>query len=105
MELETENNEIKSITGFSCAIGEKYAREEYYNPTRILPTTVKVIKGELPLVPVKTSKPIPVGSIFNAMKEISNIEIEAPVKIGQIIRENLLGLEVNLVATRDVRTN
>ncbi len=102
MEINTEDNEIKQISGYSCAIGKKYAREEFFNPTRILPTTVKVVNGELPLVPVKTSKPIPKEVIFKAMQEIATIEVEAPIEIGQVIRRNFMGLEANLVATRNI---
>ncbi len=102
MTVETEDDEIKNVSGFSCPIGEKYAREEYENPSRILPTTVRVKNGLLPLVSVKTEKPISKRLLLDAMEEIAQIEIEAPVQIGQIIKRNVLNTGVNLVATRTV---
>ncbi|MFW6036086.1 MAG: DUF1667 domain-containing protein [Halothermotrichaceae bacterium] len=103
MTVEAEDGRITNISGFSCPIGEKYAREEFKNPTRILPTTVRVKNGVLPLVSVKTSKPIPKNILLEAMNKIAQIEVEAPVIIGQIIQEDFLATEVNLVATRSVK--
>lgn len=103
MTVEAEDGRITNISDFSCPIGEKYAREEFKNPTRILPTTVRVKNGVLPLVSVKTSKPIPKNILLEAMNKIAQIEVEAPVIIGQIIQEDFLATEVNLVATRSVK--
>jgi CxxC motif-containing protein len=36
------------------------------------------------------------------MAEIAEIEVTAPVKIGQVIKDNLVGTGVSLVATRNV---
>lgn len=102
MTVETENNHIKNISGYSCPIGEKYARDEFKNPTRILPTTVRVKNGVLPLVSVKTERPIAKGLLLDAMQEIAKIEVEAPVYLGQVIKENLLDTGVNLIATRTI---
>ncbi len=57
--VEFEGEVILSISGNACPQGEEYAKEEIVSPMRILPTTVVVKGGILPLVPVKTSKPIP----------------------------------------------
>lgn len=97
--VKSSNNEIVEITGYSCDKGEKYARDEYLNPTRILPTTVRVKNGELPLAPVKTASPIPVKLLIPSMKIIAGIEVEAPVKMGQIIMNNIMDTGVELVST------
>ncbi|QTL97671.1 DUF1667 domain-containing protein [Iocasia frigidifontis] len=102
MTVETENNHIKNISGYSCPIGEKYARDEFENPVRILPTTVRVINGVLPLVSVKTEKPIAKELLLDAMREIAKIEVEAPVYLGQVVKENLLDTGVDLIATRTI---
>lgn len=97
------NQEIINISGYGCEKGIEYAQDEFKNPTRIVPTTVRVINGELPLVPVKTEKSIPKSLILSVMNEISDIEVEAPIKIGQIIKSNLMDTGVNLLATRNIR--
>ncbi len=97
------NQEISNITGYECQKGKEYAQKEFENPTRILPTTVRVTKGELPLVSVKTEKGIPKNLLLSTMREIAKIEVEAPIRIGQIIKSNIMNTDVNLVATRNIR--
>jgi CxxC motif-containing protein len=101
--VQNRGEEIISITGNDCPKGIKYAEEEFINPLRILPTTVKVIGGELPLVSVKTEKAIPKRLLLKAMTEIAEIEVKAPVKIGQVIKDDLIGTGVSLVATRNIK--
>ncbi len=101
--VQNRGEEIISITGNDCPKGIKYAEGEFINPLRILPTTVKVIGGELPLVSVKTEKAIPKRLLLKAMFEIAEIEVNAPVKRGQVIKDNLMGTGVNLVATRNIK--
>ena len=105
IEIKHEDDEIKEISGYSCPQGEKYAKEEFLNPTRILPTTVRVKNGNLPLVSVKTEKPIPKKIINKVMQKTAAIQVEAPVKCGDIIIENLLNTGINLVATKNVKKN
>jgi CxxC motif-containing protein len=102
MVVESEEKQITAIKGYGCRIGKEYAKKEFTNPTRILPTTVKVEGGELPLVPVKTAQPIPKSSLKKAMLEIANIKVKAPIKIGQVILSNLVDTGVELVATRNI---
>jgi CxxC motif-containing protein len=62
-----------------------------------------VISGELPLVSVKTEKAIPKRLLLKAMTEIAEIEVKAPVEIGQVIKDDLMGTGVSLVATRNIK--
>lgn len=103
MTVQSKDGKITSVIGNACPKGIKYAQEEFINPRRILPTTVKVVGGELPLVSVKTEKAIPKKLLLEAMAEIAEIEVNAPVKIGQVIKDDLLGTGVNLVATRNIK--
>ena len=100
--VETDNGQKKDIKGYQCPTGEDYAKEEFKNPTRILPTTVKVIQGEFPLVSVKTAKPIPKDKIKQAMQKTAQIKVKAPVEIGDVICENIADTGVALVATNQV---
>ncbi|MGB2782672.1 MAG: DUF1667 domain-containing protein [Atribacterota bacterium] len=101
--VQSKGEKIISISGNDCPKGIKYAEGEFVNPLRILPTTVKVIGGEFPLVSVKTEKAIPKRLLLKAMSEIAEIEVKAPVKIGQVIKGDLMGTGVNLVATRNIK--
>ncbi|MBC7099651.1 DUF1667 domain-containing protein [Candidatus Bipolaricaulota bacterium] len=100
--VEVENGEVTSVSGNRCGRGEAYACQEAVEPMRILPTSVKVIGGELPLVSVRTDRPIPRRLIPQAMDFIRGLAVEAPVEIGQVIAQDLLGTGASLVATRSV---
>jgi len=97
-----DNDQIECMEGATCKAGEKYVKNEYYNPTRILPTTARVNNGVLPLVPVKSKDPLPKELLEKAMKEIAKVELQAPVKLGDIVVKNILDTGVDIVATRDM---
>ncbi|HIP89557.1 MAG TPA: DUF1667 domain-containing protein, partial [Thermococcus paralvinellae] len=71
----------------------------------IVMSVVKVKDGDFPTVSVKTDKPVPKELIPKIMKELANIEVKAPVKLGQILVENIGNSGANIVATRPVQRN
>jgi CxxC motif-containing protein len=93
---------MRTVSGNRCKVGLKYAKKEVANPERTLTTTVKVKNGHLPLVSVRTNKPIPKGRIFDAMNFLAKVEVEAPIKIGEPIIRNIFDTGVSIVATKDV---
>jgi len=100
--VKTEGDRVVEITGNRCPRGETYARQETIAPMRVLPRSVKVRNGEWPLVSVKTDRPVPKHLIAETMELVRALAVEAPVDIGQVIAEDLLGTDTNLVATRNV---
>lgn len=100
--VKTEGDRVVEITGNRCPRGETYARQETIAPMRVLPTSVKVLDGEWPLVSVKTDRPVPKDLIAELMELVRTLAVEAPVAIGQVIAEDLLDTDANLVATRNV---
>ena len=82
--------------------GAEYAKKELQNPTRMVTSTVAVRHGELARVSVKTAADIPKDRIFACMKEIQKLQAEAPVRMGEVLVENLAGTGVALVATKTV---
>ena len=100
--IESNDDGIENIYGNDCLAGREYVLEEFKNPSRVLPTTIRVKNAVLPLVPVKTSKAIPKKIIFKAMREIAKVELEAPISIGDIIIKDFMQSGVNLIATRTI---
>ena len=98
-----ENGEVKDVAGYTCARGEKYAREEVTNPTRIVTSIVRVDGGNLAAVSVKTKDVIPKGKIFDILAEIKPVVVKAPVKIGDVIVPNVAGTGVDIVATKNIQ--
>jgi len=93
---------VQKISGNRCSLGSQYAEKELFNPERTLTTTVKVKNGHLPLVSVKTNTPIPKKCIYDAMNLLAKIEVEAPIKIGDIIIQNLFDTSASIVATKNI---
>ncbi|MBS4538664.1 DUF1667 domain-containing protein [Clostridium sp. D2Q-11] len=91
------------VSGNKCTRGEDYGIKEMTNPTRVITSTVKVLNGLLPRVPIKTDGPVPKDKIFKCMEEIDKVVIEAPINIGDIIILDILNTGVNVVATRDMK--
>jgi len=100
--VEMEGNEVKSVAGNTCPRGDAYAKKELTNPTRIVTSTVRVAGGKLAMVSVKTQSDIPKGKIFDCVKALKDVEVVAPVKIGDVIVENVAGTGVNVIATKNV---
>ena len=99
--VENVNGEL-IIEGHSCQRGEEYAREEFIAPKRILTTTIRVKNGLLPLIPVRSDKPIQKDKLREVLKEIAQTVIKAPIKMGDILIEHVLGLNINIIASRDL---
>ena len=100
--VEMEGSEVKAVSGNTCPRGDAYARKEMTNPTRIVTSTVRVAGGRLAMVSVKTASDIQKGKIFDCVKALKDVEVKAPVKIGDVIVENVAGTGVNIIATKNV---
>lgn len=102
IEVELNNKEIINMEGASCKKGKEYINQELINPQRNIASSVKVIGGDLEIVSVRLNKSIPKDKIFEVMEEIKKVEVQAPVKIGDIIKHNILNLNVDLIATKNI---
>jgi CxxC motif-containing protein len=102
LEVTYDKNSIIEVNGNSCKRGEEYAEKEVFHPERIVTTTVRISGAVVPLLPVKTEKSVPKDLSFKIMKCAFGVHVQAPVKVGDIIIENVLDTGVNLVATRDL---
>lgn len=91
-----------NVTGNFCPRGREYAISELTNPVRTITTSIRVTNRPHTLVSVKTTKPIPKQKIFDVMREIDKISVEAPVRIGQIVKTNVLGLDSDIVITKNI---
>ncbi|MCR5525893.1 MAG: DUF1667 domain-containing protein [Lachnospiraceae bacterium] len=100
--VELDKGEVVSVTGNTCARGDIYARKEVTNPTRIVTSTIVIKGGDKPRVSCKTANDIPKGKIFEVMKDIDAAEVDAPVKIGDVLVKDVAGTGVDVIATRNI---
>lgn len=99
---EMDGPEIKNITGNTCPRGADYVTKELTDPRRIVTSLVRVKGGELPVVSVKTAADIPKDKIVDCIKALKEIELTAPVHMGDVVVENVCRTGVNIVATANV---
>lgn len=92
---------VKAL-GAQCRKGLEYAAQEIQDPVRVLATTVPVTGGILPLLPVRTEGPVPRRMLRACMLALAQCRVQAPVRAGQIILENIAGTGVRVIASRDL---
>lgn len=97
-----DNGEVVEVKGNTCKRGDVYARKEVTNPTRIVTSTVKVTGGSLAMVSVKTKTDIPKEKIFDCVRVLKGIEVQAPVHIGDVVMTDVAGTGVDIIATKEV---
>lgn len=100
--VEMNEKEVVSVTGNTCKRGDVYARKEVTNPTRIVTSSVMVESGNLAAVSVKTKEDIPKGKIFDCMKALKGVKVQAPVHIGDVIVKDIAGTGVDVIATKNI---
>ena len=94
--------EVYSVAGNSCPRGDKFAHQELTCPMRVLTTTVAVSGGDEVLLPVRTSEAIPLELHTQAMDLIRGLVVNAPIRMGDVVLENLLDTNINLIASMDI---
>ena len=102
LKAKVEDGAVLDVAGNQCPRGEKYARDEITAPQRMLTATVRIAGGVLPLLPVVSEAPLPKGRILDCAYALRNVTAAAPVRAGDVVAANLLGLGVNIVASRDM---
>ncbi|MBP1918873.1 DUF1667 domain-containing protein [Youngiibacter multivorans] len=101
--LQAEITEGKlSVMGNECKQGEKHAYQELVEPKRNIASSVIVSGGILPLVSVKLTAPIPKDRIFDVMDVVKGCICTAPVFEKDVLKSDILGLGIDLVATKDI---
>ena len=106
VEVERDTNgavtAVRSVTGNSCSRGDKFAHQELTCPMRVLTTTVAVSGGDEALLPVRTAEAIPLALHAQAMVLIRGLVVDAPIRMGDVVLENLLDTNINLIASMDI---
>ena len=103
IDIKEENGQIKDISGYSCQGGKKFAETEFYNPKRMVTTVVSLEGGEYPCLPVISDGQVPKETLKDCIHLLKKIQVKAPIKMGDIIEENILGTGINIIAAKAAR--
>ncbi len=100
--LKVDEENGYNVSGNACQRGVTYGKEECTAPVRVVTSTVAVSGGTIPRVSVKTNSPVPKGDVFNVVRILDNIQLKAPVKIGDIVVSNICNSGANVVVTSNI---
>jgi len=98
---EDEAGHIVEIRGSSCRRGDRYAAQEHTDPRRLVTTTVSLDGSRWARLPVKTAGEVPRDLVLDACRALDAVRVSAPVHIGDVIVEDLLGTGCDVVATSE----
>ena len=102
VKIYLKDDQAVRVEGNLCPHGVEYAVSEVLDPKRPFFTVVRVIGGDLPVVSVRSDKPVPKRIVKAIVKELAKIELRAPIQVGEIVLRDVGHLGVNLIATRAV---
>ncbi len=97
-----EDGAVTQVTGNTCPRGAKYAKDELTAPMRMLTSTVRVTGGKLRLLPVVSKNVLPKGRILDCAEALRGVTVTAPVAAGDVVCPDILGLGVDIVASRSM---
>ena len=95
-----EGKKVLEVEGHQCKRGVEYTEQEIADPRRVVITTVRVKGGFHPLVPVRSTEPVPKAKIFPILRRLREMELEAPVEMHQVVLPNAEGMGVDVVTSR-----
>lgn len=106
LELEKAEGEaspiLRAVDGAGCRRGEEYARREIIDPRRVLTSTVRTNSHESPRLPVRSSGPLPLGRLREAVRALDEVVAAPPLRCGEALKKDWLGLGVDLIASDDL---
>jgi len=82
--------------------GRSYVENELKNPMRIVTSSVRVTGGNMPITSVRLTAPVPRNRMMDVIEELRKIRLTAPVSIGQIVIQDILGLGSDVIITKNI---
>lgn len=98
----SRDGETFVVSEQGCKRGEQYARQEMTDPRRMVATTVQVVNGSHPLLPVYTAAPFPKAKIHPLLGELRKLKLVPPIGMGEVIIKDALGTGIDVIASRDM---
>lgn len=86
-----------------CNRGPIYARKELTDPRRTITATVAIEDPIIRRLPVKSSEDIPKDMNFEVIEALKDVKVKAPITMGDVIVSDVLGLGIDMIATRTLK--
>ena len=91
-----------NVTGNTCPRGVTYGKQEVTDPRRYLTSTVKIKSKGYRRLPVISSGDLPKDRVSDVIRYLDDVEVSAPVNVKDVIVKDVLGLGVDILATRTI---
>ena len=91
-----------AVSGNTCKRGAQFAISEMTRPMRTICTTVRTTFPDVPVISVRVSAEIPKDRIFDVMEEIRKVRLDKPLRRGEAVMQDVLGLGVDILVTSDL---
>lgn len=91
-----------NVTGNTCPRGVTYGKQEVTDPRRYLTSTVKIESKYYRRLPVISSGDLPKDKVSDVVKYLDTVVAKAPIKVKDVLVENVLGLGVDILSTRTI---
>lgn len=101
IEVEEVNGELH-VSNNGCPRGEAYGKSEYVHPVRLFTSLVRVEGGREPLVPVRSTKPIPKEQQRACVDALRQITLQAPVARYTLVLPNVFDSGADIVTSGTV---
>lgn len=100
--LQVDEEKDYQVTGNRCIRGIAYGQSEARDPRRQLTSTVCMTQSRHRRCPVKSDRPLPKEDMMEAMALLDRVILQPPIRRGDLVLSNILGLGINIVASRDL---
>lgn len=97
-----EQDDVLTVSGNTCKRGQQFAISEMTCPMRTICTTVRTTFPDVPVISVRVSAEIPKDKIFDVMGEIRKVRLDKPMRRGEAVIQDVLGLGVDILVTSDL---
>ena len=101
--LKVDEENDYAVSGNACPRGEVYGKNEILNPVRVVTSTVKTSVKAESRCPVKTNGAIPKGKMFEAMRLLDDIVLDAPINVGDVVIADLFGTGIDFVTCKEIK--
>jgi len=105
IDVELRDGAVVSMDGNKCDKAEDFVRQEVEEPMRVLTTTVRIKGAKWAMLPVRTDKPIPKRLLFDVMRQLAGIELQAPIQVSDVIAGDIAGTGADVIASRSMELN
>jgi CxxC motif-containing protein len=100
--VSSDDTGIQAVSGHACPRGARYAKDEIKQPVRILTAVMATDSPVMPMLPVRSNKPIAKHLLLACMKTIQAHRVSGPIARYDCLIANIQNSGADIVATGEL---